>query len=91
VPDCSAASLLPIIQGKTDLRGIVHGDGWRDCYDLVSVGYDKPIRITPSVALAKGHAHSNGIEAFWSFVKRRLAKFNGLPQSSVPLHLKECE
>ena len=35
--------------------------------------------------------HINGIESFWSFAKRRLAKFNGLPSASFPLFLKETE
>jgi transposase-like protein len=32
----------------------------------------------------------NGIEAFWSFTKRRLTKFNGV-KKNFELHLKECE
>jgi transposase-like protein len=38
-----------------------------------------------------GKSHVNGIEAFWSFAKRRLAKFNGLNDESFIMHLKECE
>ncbi|MCB1329858.1 MAG: IS1595 family transposase, partial [Maritimibacter sp.] len=34
--------------------------------------------------------HINGIESFWSFTKRRLAKFNGT-RANFELHLKECE
>ena len=34
--------------------------------------------------------HINGIESFWSFTKRRLAKFNGV-KVNFQLHLKECE
>ena len=37
-----------------------------------------------------GHCHINGIESFWSFTKRRLAKFNGV-KVNFELHLKECE
>jgi transposase-like protein len=37
----------------------------------------------------KGHV--NGIKAFWSFAKRRLAKFNGLNDENFIMHLKECE
>ena len=33
----------------------------------------------------------DGIESFWSFAKRRLAKFNGLTDDKFFLHLKECE
>ena len=32
----------------------------------------------------------NGIESFWSFTKRRLAKFNGTTKN-FELHLKESE
>ena len=35
--------------------------------------------------------HINGIEAFWSSAKRRLAKFNGVHHHTFYLHLKECE
>jgi len=34
--------------------------------------------------------HINGIENFWSFAKRRLAKFNGV-KVNFEYHLKECE
>ena len=40
---------------------------------------------------ARGKSHINGIEAFGSFSKRRLAKFNGLKDESFLLYLKECE
>ena len=38
-----------------------------------------------------GKNHVNGIESFWSFTKRRLAKFNGLTDEKLILHLKESE
>jgi len=34
--------------------------------------------------------HVNGIESFWSFTKRRLAKFNGT-KVNFEIHLKESE
>jgi len=34
--------------------------------------------------------HINGIESFWSFVKRRSHKFNGV-KTYFELHLKKCE
>ena len=41
-----------------------------------------------SGALFPGHI--NGIEAYWSYTKRRIAKFNGV-RENFELHLKECE
>jgi transposase-like protein len=32
---------------------------------------------------ARGKNHVNGIESFWSFTKRRLAKFNGLTDDNL--------
>ena len=40
---------------------------------------------------ADGKNHINGIESFWSYAKRRLEKFHGIPKSKFNLHLKECE
>ncbi len=38
---------------------------------------------------SRGKSHVNGIENFWSFAKRRLAKFNGCASAAFALHLKE--
>ena len=38
---------------------------------------------------ARGKSHVKGIECFWSYPKRRLAKFNGLTDAKSTLHLKE--
>jgi len=40
---------------------------------------------------ARGNCPINGIEPFWSYAKRRPAKFNGVPQKIFHLHLEECE
>ena len=40
---------------------------------------------------ADGKNHINGIESFWSYAKRRLEKFHGIPKITFKLHLKECE
>jgi transposase len=55
------------------------------------VSYDKHLRIDKSKHFSDGKGiHINGIESFWSFIKRRLAKFNGV-KPYFELHLKECE
>ena len=38
-----------------------------------------------------GENHINGIENFWSQAKRVLRKYNGIPKTTFPLFLKECE
>ena len=92
VPDCSAKSLLPIIRGHISDESVVNTDGWK-WYDwLVDVWYQKHYRVHHwKNEFARGKKHINGIESFWSFTKRRLAKFNGIKDDKFRLHLKECE
>ena len=53
-------------------------DGWPAFDGLVDVGHVKYMRINKQKSFTNGRAHINGIEACWSFTKRRLAKFNGV-------------
>ena len=56
------------------------------------MGYKKHFRIHHgNDVFANGKNHINGIESFWSFAKRRLEKFHGIPKSTFHPHLKECE
>jgi transposase len=92
VRNCSKATLHAIIQGKIDLSARIHSDGWRGYNGLVEAGFAKHHRIHhQDDQFAMDGVHINGIESFWSFAKRRLAKFNGVPKASFPLFLKECE
>jgi len=90
VPNCSARTLQAIIRGKVDSESVIHSDGFRGYDGLVDVGYDKHFRVNKSESFVQRGIHINGIEAFWSFTKRRLAKFNGV-KKNFDLHLKECE
>ena len=90
VPDAKAKTLQRIVRGKVSPDAAVHTDGWPAYDGLVDVGYDKHYRINHSKLFAHKGIHINGIEAFWSFTKRRLDKFNGV-KTNFLLHLKECE
>ena len=90
ISDCSARTLQKIIRGRISSESVIHSDGWRGYDGLVDVGFDKHLRINKSKYFASKGVHINGIEAFWSFTKRRLAKFNGVKRN-FELHLKECE
>ena len=90
VTDCSAKTLQKIIRGRVDPESVILTDGWRGYDGLVDVGFDKHLRINKSKHFVSKGVHINGIEAFWSFTKRRLTKFNGV-KKNFELHLKECE
>ena len=91
VPNCSKESLLPIIQGKILEGSTIHTDGWKAYDGLIINGYNHYRVFHHQNEFARGKSHVNGIESFWSFAKRRLAKFNGLTDEKFILHLKETE
>ena len=91
IPNAKSATLRKVILGKISLESSIFTDGWRGYNGLLDIGYNKHFRIDKSKSFSnKRGVHINGIESFWSFTKRRLAKFNGV-KSTFILHLKECE
>lgn len=93
VPDCSAKTLLPIIRNKISVENSkINTDYWKSYDGLVDLWYAKHYRVKHSKnEFARWPQHVNGIESFWSYCKRRLAKFNGIKQENYEKYLKECE
>jgi len=92
VPNASQRSLLKAIRGQVGLESVIHSDGWRGYNGLVDMGYAKHLRVQhANDEFANDVSHINGIESFWSFAKRRLMKFNGVPKHTFYFHLKETE
>lgn len=92
IPNCKMRTLRAIMTGKIDLKSTIYSDSWSGYTGLVDVGFNKHYRIRhhQNEFSRKKGVHINGIEAFWSFTKRRLVKFNGT-KKNFHLHLKECE
>ena len=91
VKNCERKQLMPIIKGKILEDSTIYTDGWKSYDSLVLNGY-KHYRIYHSKdEFARGKNHVNGIESFWSYTKRRISKFNGVPRNKFILHLKESE
>lgn len=92
IPNAAKKTLQSIIRGRVSLDSVIHSDGWRGYNGLVDTGYSKHFRVNHSDdVFAIGDVHINGIESFWSYAKRGLQKFNGVPPKTFYLHLKECE
>ena len=94
IEDTTKKTLQGLIRGRVAREATVISDGWRGYSGLVDYGYEKHLRIKKyrkeGNPFTEGDVHINGIESFWSFTKRRLAKFNGTA-STFELHLKEFE
>ena len=91
VKNCTREQLMPIIQGKILEGSTINTDGWKAYDGLILNGYTHHRVFHSHNEFARGKNHVNGIESFWSFIKRRLAKFNGLTDDKFILHLKESE
>ena len=91
VKNCSKKELMPIIQGKILEGSTVNTDGWKSYDSLILNGYTHHRVYHSKDEFVRGKSHVNGIESFWSFTKRRLAKFNGIASHKFLVYLKECE
>ena len=96
VKNCSKATLMAIVEGRVALSADVTTDGFRSYDGLVEAGFTRHHRINKyydrdRAIFSENGVHINGIESFWSYAKRRHAKFNGLRRTSFATFLKETE
>jgi len=89
VPDASKKPLQAVIRGQVALESIIHSDGWRGTMGWW-IWVIRSISASIRNEFTRGNCHINGIESFWLYAKRRLAKFKGIPRHRFHLHLKEC-
>ena len=91
IPDASRQEILPIIRATVRSGADIYTDGWKS-YDALAVyGYNHKKVNHQKNEFVKEDIHINGVESFWSWTKRRLAKFNGIPKSLFGNTLLESE
>lgn len=91
IPDASQAEILPIIRATVKSGADIFTDGWRS-YDALAVyGYNHKKVNHEKSEFVREDVHINGVESFWSWTKRRLAKFNGVPKFLFGANLLESE
>ena len=95
VPDASKEEILPIIRTTVKSGADIYTDGWGS-YDALAVyGYNhKKVNHSKNEFARQEtgeNIHINGVESFWSWTKRRLAKFNGIPKTLFGAYLLESE
>ena len=91
ITDASRASIMPVIARLIQKsKSNIYTDKWRSYDNLVYSDY-KHHRINHSKQFVSSHNHINGIESFWSYVKRKMRKHNGIPRHKFYLYLKEAE
>jgi len=72
----------------------IYSDGWKSYNALAVYGYNhKKVKHEKDefVNRKNGQIHINGVESYWSWVKRRLSQFNGLTREQFKKYLLESE
>lgn len=92
IKSAERSEVMPIIRKVVQSGSDIYSDGWRS-YDALAVyGYNhKKVKHTEDEFVAKDGTHINGVESYWSWVKRRLSKFNGIPRKHFGRHMLESE
>jgi len=92
VDSCTKDQLLPVILAKVKQGADIYTDGWTSYDALAIYGFNhKKVKHDDNEFSAGDGNHINGIESFWSFAKRRLAKFNGIRKAFFSDYLLETE
>jgi transposase len=84
--------VMPIIRKVVKSGSDIYSDGWRS-YDALAVyGYNhKKVKHDKDEFVKDADTHINGVESYWSWVKRRLSQFNGIAKERFPRHMLESE
>jgi transposase len=90
LPDCRKPILRAIIRGRVDSQ-TVRVNGWHGYDALVDAQNPRPFLVEHAVSADGGSYRAKSIEGFWDFARHRLEKFNGVPNRTFYLHLKESE
>jgi transposase-like protein len=88
IPDTKGKTLKTIIKAKIKAGGLIVSDGWMG-YRGLSADYQHEIIFHNKGIFKNGPYHTNGIEGFWSHLKRGII---GIYHSISPKHLhKYCD
>lgn len=92
VNSAKSKELLTIIKKVVGTGSDIYTDGWRSYNALTIYGYNhKKVKHHKNEFVRERKVHINGVESFWSWTKRRLAKFNGISKRSFKEYLLESE
>ena len=86
--------VMPIIKKVVKSGSDIYTDGWRSYDALAVLGYNhKKVKHEDNefVNRREKESHINGVESYWSWIKRRLVKFNGMRRAQFTRYLLESE
>ncbi|GIW62595.1 MAG: hypothetical protein KatS3mg090_0421 [Patescibacteria group bacterium] len=94
IKNAQKEEVIPIIREVVKSGSDIYTDGWRSYDALAVLGYNhKKIKHENNELVNKRDRenHINEVESYWSWIKRRLAKFNGMRRNQLKKYLLESE
>lgn len=92
ISSAARKEVMPIIRKVVASGSDMYSDGWRSYAALVVYGYNhKKVKHDENEFAREDGTHINGVESYWSWVKRRLHKFNGILRNQFAAHMLESE
>jgi transposase len=91
IPNATQVQIEPIIRRTVKSGADIFTDGWKSYDALAIYGYNHKKVNHQKNEFSRGEIHINGVESFWSWTKRRLHKFNGIPRFLFGTYLLESE
>jgi len=84
-------TLIRVVSQHTKPGSLYYTDDWHAYTRLSIRGNQVIMEKHKGAPRAKGKAHLNGIEGFWSYSKNWLYQYRGIPKHHFHLYLKETE
>ncbi len=88
IPNLKGETLLAVMQAHLAPDAVVYTDGWTG-YARVKRHFTHESVDHQSGLYVKGTVHTNSIESFWGYLKRRLKTTGGIREERLPLFLGE--
>ena len=89
VPDAKKKTLMPLIKATVESGSTIYSDAYQLYQETVKEGYKHDFVDHHKHEYGRGEVHSNGMEGFWGFLKRRLKVTGGIRRSRLYLYVAE--
>ena len=88
IPNLKSVTLLSVLRAHVQPQALIYTDGWNGYAHVYHFFSHKQVDHFNGVYV-NGTVHTNGIESFWGFLKRRLKITGGVRKDRLALFLGE--
>ena len=88
IPNLKSITLLSVLRTHVDPGATIYTDGWTGYIHVLDFFAHQQVDHQSGV-YARGHIHTNSIESFWGYLKRRLKITGGVRRDRLALFLGE--